>query len=162
MLSPRMHCPFVFFPLHNMVNQKFWEMALVWMRIPRAWRLGANSNSGRCSYSAKTDHVTQGYLEHVTLSTCAKEVPSIESNDLLMDTKHILPLNWEIRILYLTCVIAIKSTRISELISFGGPEKGRLGRVVQIGKKLKPWQPSRTSWAEEQPGCWGEHHPGQW
>ena len=26
----------------------------------------------------------------------------------------------------------------------------------------KDFTPSCSSWAEEQPGCWEEHHPGQW
>ena len=29
-------------------------------------------------------------------------------------------------------------------------------------KLEKLFMPSRSSWAEEQPGCWGGHHPGQW
>ena len=60
MLAPLLHCQFVCFSWHNRMNRNFWEQALVRMRIPRTWKLGAKSNSGRCSFSAKTDHVTQG------------------------------------------------------------------------------------------------------
>ena len=153
------------FHAHHMMvwwlsSSNFWDLCLIMRWETRAWKSGAISNSDRCSFSAKSGHVTQGRnhsvgsTDHVTLCTCAKEKPLINCNAFSTETKKI-------------CIQAekqtqIKSTSISELKVFGGPEKGRLDLVVRVGKKLKPWQPSQTSLAEAQPGCWGEHHPGQW
>ena len=41
-----------------------------------------------------------------------------------------------------------------------GPKKGRLFFAEQ--PEALTCQPAWSSWAEEQPGCWEEHHPGQW
>ena len=38
------------------------------------------------------------------------------------------------------------------------PWKGPM--VVMVIEYLMPWQPSRTSWAGGQPGCWGGHPLG--
>ena len=43
----------------------------------------------------------------------------------------------------------------------GGPYKGRF-EVVADGGSTFSFMPSRSSWAEGQPGCWVEHLPGQW
>ena len=42
-----------------------------------------------------------------------------------------------------------------------GPKKGRLFSEVTQEALTCHWI-AWSSWAEEQPGCWEEHHPGQW
>ena len=32
----------------------------------------------------------------------------------------------------------------------------------EIEESIKPWRVSRSSWAEERPGCWAGHRPVRW
>jgi len=37
-----------------------------------------------------------------------------------------------------------------------------LKRAGYCGSSEMKFKPSQSSWGEEQPGCWGGHHPEQW
>ncbi len=70
-----------------------------------------------------------------------------------------------ITIKYVICIICIVSVyRIflfEKCLALYKESFFRYVSVAVLGQLLKPWS-SRTSWEGEQPGCWGEHHLGQW
>ena len=67
---------------------------------------------------------------------------------------------------YLKIALSILASGLGKLSMFpykngGGPYKGRF-EVVADGGSTFNFMPSRSSWAEGQPGCWVGHLPGQW